>query len=160
LSHVFQLDKDKKGKVGRKDFLSLPQMSSNCLVHRLIDIFDKDGSGDVDFREFIMLLSVFSSKGNQEDKLKCRIDVFIHELVVFRVYDMDQDGYISNGELFLVLKMMVGSNLSEQQLQQIVDKTIMESDADGDSKLSFEEFKRAVENTDIAKQMTFETEKF
>ena len=24
---------------------------------------------------------------------------------------MDRDGYISNGELFLVLKMMVGSNL-------------------------------------------------
>ncbi len=137
----------------------MPQMSSNCLVHRLIDIFDKDGSGDVDFKEFIMLLSIFSSKGNQEDKLKCNI-LRAKKIVVFRVYDMDQDGYISNGELFLVLKMMVGSNLSEQQLQQIVDKTIMESDADGDSKLSFEEFKRAVENTDVAKQMTFETEKF
>jgi len=24
---------------------------------------------------------------------------------------MDRDGYISNGELFLVLKMMVGNNL-------------------------------------------------
>jgi hypothetical protein len=32
-------------------------------------------------------------------------------LVAFKVYDMDRDGYISNGELFLVLKMMVGSNL-------------------------------------------------
>jgi hypothetical protein len=31
--------------------------------------------------------------------------------VAFKVYDMDRDGYISNGELFLVLKMMVGSNL-------------------------------------------------
>jgi serine/threonine-protein phosphatase 2B regulatory subunit len=27
------------------------------------------------------------------------------------VYDMDRDGFISNGELFLVLKMMVGNNL-------------------------------------------------
>jgi hypothetical protein len=32
-------------------------------------------------------------------------------LVAFKVYDMDRDGYISNGELFLVLKMMVGNNL-------------------------------------------------
>ena len=31
--------------------------------------------------------------------------------VAFKVYDMDRDGFISNGELFLVLKMMVGSNL-------------------------------------------------
>ena len=32
-------------------------------------------------------------------------------LVAFKVYDVDRDGYISNGELFLVLKMMVGNNL-------------------------------------------------
>ena len=30
--------------------------------------------------------------------------------VAFKVYDMDRDGYISNGELYL-LKMMVGNNL-------------------------------------------------
>ena len=32
-------------------------------------------------------------------------------VVAFKVYDMDRDGFISNGELFLVLKMMVGNNL-------------------------------------------------
>lgn len=51
--------------------------------------------------------------------------------VAFKVYDMDRDGLISNGELFLVLKMMVGNNLKDQQLQQIVDKTIMEADQNG-----------------------------
>ena len=68
-------------------------------------------------------------------------------LVAFKVYDMDRDGYISNGELFLVLKMMVGNNLKDGQLQQIVDKTIMEADKDGDGKLSFEEFVQMVSNT-------------
>lgn len=53
---------------------------------------------------------------------------------------MDKDGYISNGELFQVLKMMVGSNLKDTQLQQIVDKTIIHADTDGDGKISFEEF--------------------
>ena len=38
---------------------------------------------------------------------------------------MDNDGFVSNGELFQVLKMMVGSNLKDTQLQQIVDKTIL-----------------------------------
>jgi len=33
------------------------------------------------------------------------------DVVAFKVYDVDRDGYISNGELFLVLKMMVGNNL-------------------------------------------------
>ncbi len=66
--------------------------------------------------------------------------------VAFKIYDMDKDGYISNGELFQVLKMMVGNNLKDAQLQQIVDKTIIHADADGDGKISFEEF-CAVSNT-------------
>lgn len=70
---------------------------------------------------------------------------------------MDRDGYISNGELFLVLKMMVGNNLKDNQLQQIVDKTIMEADKDMDGKISFDEFVIMVENTDVAKQMTLES---
>lgn len=76
---------------------------------RMIAIFDEDGGGDVDFQEFVSGLSAFSSKGNKEEKLR----------FAFKVYDIDRDGYISNGELFIVLKMMVGSNLKDQQLQQV-----------------------------------------
>lgn len=110
----------------------------------MIAIFDEDGGGDVDFQEFVSGLSAFSSKGNKEEKLK----------FAFKVYDIDRDGYISNGELFIVLKMMVGSNLKDQQLQQIVDKTIMEADLDRDGKISFEEFQKMVENTDVSMSMT------
>jgi serine/threonine-protein phosphatase 2B regulatory subunit len=48
----------------------------------------------------------------------------------------------------------VGSNLKDQQLQQIVDKTIMEADLDRDGKISFEEFTKMVENTDVSMSMT------
>lgn len=75
----------------------------------MIAIFDEDGGGDVDFQEFVSGLSAFSSKGNKEEKLR----------FAFKVYDIDRDGYISNGELFIVLKMMVGSNLKDMQLQQV-----------------------------------------
>jgi serine/threonine-protein phosphatase 2B regulatory subunit len=37
---------------------------------------------------------------------------------------------------------------------QIVDKTIMEADQDQDGKISFEEFKKMVENTDVSMSMT------
>ena len=46
-------------------------------------------------------------------------------ILLCRIYDMDNDGFVSNGELFQVLKMMVGNNLKDTQLQQIVDKTII-----------------------------------
>ncbi|KAL5394473.1 Calcineurin subunit B [Paraphaeosphaeria minitans] len=104
-----KLDKDNSGTVDRDEFLALPQISSNPLATRMIAIFDEDGGGDVDFQEFVSGLSAFSSKGNKEEKLR----------FAFRVYDIDRDGYISNGELFIVLKMMVGSNLKDQQLQQV-----------------------------------------
>ncbi|OMP82752.1 Calcineurin subunit B [Diplodia seriata] len=139
-----KLDKDNSGTIERDEFLSLPQVSSNPLATRMIAIFDEDGGGDVDFQEFVSGLSAFSSKGNKEEKLR----------FAFKVYDIDRDGYISNGELFIVLKMMVGSNLKDQQLQQIVDKTIMEADLDHDGKISFEEFTKMVENTDVSMSMT------
>ncbi|TQB68913.1 Calcineurin subunit B [Monascus purpureus] len=140
-----KLDKqDSSGTIDRDEFLSLPQVSSNPLATRMIAIFDEDGGGDVDFQEFVSGLSAFSSKGNKEEKLR----------FAFKVYDIDRDGYISNGELFIVLKMMVGNNLKDVQLQQIVDKTIMEADKDRDGKISFEEFTDMVENTDISLSMT------
>lgn len=83
-------------------------------------------------------------------------DESMTRLDAFKVYDMDRDGFISNGELFVVLKMMVGNNLKDHQLQQIVDKTIMEADKDGDGRLSFEEFCHFVETTDVAKQLTLD----
>ncbi|KAK2732387.1 Calcineurin subunit B [Onygenales sp. PD_40] len=141
-----KLDKDNSGTIERDEFLSLPQVSSNPLATRMIAIFDEDGGGDVDFQEFVSGLSAFSSKGNKEEKLR----------FAFKVYDIDRDGYISNGELFIVLKMMVGNNLKDMQLQQIVDKTIMEADKDGDGKISFEEFTRMVESTDVSMSMTLD----
>ena len=57
---------------------------------------------------------------------------------------VDKDGYITNAELFQVLKMMVGNNLLDEQLQQVVDKTILYSDKDGDQRISFKEFCDAI----------------
>jgi len=39
-------------------------------------------------------------------------------------------------------------------VRQIVDKTIMEADLDRDGKISFEEFTKMVENTDVSMSMT------
>ncbi|PVU90215.1 hypothetical protein BB559_004730 [Furculomyces boomerangus] len=141
-----KIDKDQSGSIDKDEFLSIPQLTNNPLAHRLIDVFDRDGSGEVDFKEFITCLSAFSNKGNRSEKLK----------FAFQIYDIDRDGYISNGELFIVLKMMVGNNLTPTQLQQIVDKTIVEADMDGDGKISFDEFSKFVARTDIVKQLTLD----
>ncbi|GFO30179.1 calcineurin b subunit [Plakobranchus ocellatus] len=138
-----KLDLDNSGALSIDEFMSLPELHQNPLVQRVIDIFDTDGNGEVDFKEFIEGISQFSVKGDKESKLR----------FAFKIYDMDKDGYISNGELFQVLKMMVGNNLRDTQLQQIVDKTIIHADTDGDGKISFEEFCDVVGNMDVHKKM-------
>ena len=85
---------------------------------------------------------------------------------------MDNDGFVSNGELFQVLKMMVGNNLKDAQLQQIVDKTILMYDKvsgtrsevdetiikfqENKNKINFEEFCNVVGNMDIHKKMVLQ----
>eukprot|EP01134_Creolimax_fragrantissima_P002807 CFRG2807T1 len=140
-----RLDADKNGKISSEEFMQLPELANNPLVERIIATIDTDNSGDVDFQEFIMALSIFI-RGDKESKLK----------FAFRIYDMDGDGFISNGELYAVLKMMVGSNLQDTQLQQIVDKTIMYSDQNGDGKISFEEFCQVIAHTEVEEKMVVE----
>jgi serine/threonine-protein phosphatase 2B regulatory subunit len=93
------------------------------VVKRLGLILFDSGGGTVDFQEFVGGLSAFSSRGGREEKLRCAsIQMRCDEhgmiadsesaVVAFKVYDMDRDGFISNGELFLVLKMMVCSIIS------------------------------------------------
>lgn len=141
-----KLDSDRSGAIDKNEFLAIPGISSNPLASRLMDVFDTDRNGSIDFQEFITGLSAFSGKSSRTEKLQ----------FAFKIYDIDQDGYIGNGELFVVMKAMVGKNLQDAELQQIVDKTIMEADKDGDNKLSFEEFKQAVDLKQIASQLTLD----
>ncbi|SCU98537.1 LADA_0H13718g1_1 [Lachancea dasiensis] len=141
-----KLDRDSSGSIDKAEFMSIPGVSSNPLAGRIMEVFDQDNSGDVDFQEFITGLSIFSGRGSKDEKLK----------FAFKIYDIDKDGLISNGELFIVLKIMVGNNLEDEQLQQIVDRTIQENDGDADGKLGFEEFKKAVETTEVANSLTLQ----
>ncbi len=50
--------------------MTLPELRQNPLVQRVIDIFDEDGNGEVDFKEFIQGVSQFSVKGDKLSKLR------------------------------------------------------------------------------------------
>ncbi len=85
-------------------------------------------------------LSPLSTGSPREEKLKCTSVICSHTVVAFKIYDVDQDGFVSKKDLSQVLKLMVGEHLNESQLSTIVNKTIEDGDEDGDEKLSYKEF--------------------
>lgn len=113
----------------------------------MISVLDKNKDGNISFLEFVQGLSALSAGASNEEKLR----------FAFEIYDINGDGYISNGELFKVLKMMVGNNLTDIQLQQLVDRTIIKADEDFDGKISFQEFKNMTKDLDIIEKMTIRT---
>ena len=57
-------------------------------------------------------------------------------------------------ELLAVLTMMVGANISPEQLLSIAERTILEADLDNDDLISFEEFANVLERTDVEQKMS------
>jgi serine/threonine-protein phosphatase 2B regulatory subunit len=55
-----KLDLDNSGALSIDEFMSLPELQQNPLVQRVIDIFDADGNGEVDFKGDIIFLFLFS----------------------------------------------------------------------------------------------------
>lgn len=45
-----KLDLDQSGSLSVEEFMSLPELHQNPLVQRVVDIFDTDGNGEVDFK--------------------------------------------------------------------------------------------------------------
>lgn len=147
-----KIDADSSGKIEKNEFMSIPGVADNPLGMRIMDVLDSDRNGKISFDEFINGLSIFltanhgENNKNKNEKLK----------FAFKIFDIDNDGYISNGELFIVLKMMIGDNVSDQDLQDLVDRTIAEADVEYDQMISFEEFVNVIKTTDVEKSLTLD----
>jgi serine/threonine-protein phosphatase 2B regulatory subunit len=107
----------------------------------VLSVFDKDGDGKVSFVEYISGLARVAHDESSKQKF------------LFNVYDLNKDGYVCNGDLYRVVKMMAGDNLSPAQLQQLVDRTIRDWDKDMDGKLNFDEFKAAMSHVSLRSQL-------
>lgn len=137
--NFISMDANKNGLIEPDEFFNVPELKDNPIVNRIISVFDKNGDGKISFYEFVWGLSALTNNANLEGKLK----------FAFQIYDMNNDGYISNGDLFNCLKMLVGDNLNDIQIQQLSDRTLIAADKDLDGKISYEEFCNFVKDIKI-----------
>jgi len=173
-SRFTSLDKQQKGYLTREDFLRIPELAINPLGDRIVHAFFRDGRssdlnhhGDhyspekgagadrdvVNFCDFVRVLAHFRplKKNMEKNKLNSRQEKL---KFAFRMYDLDGDDRISKEELLAVLTMMVGDNITEEQLNSIAERTIMEADDDKDGFISFDDFCKVLERTDVEQKMS------
>ena len=71
---------------------------------------------NVNFKEFCRLLSLLSKNANEKAKIS----------FMFRVYDVDADGIVSRNDFEIILRQLVGSTLSEEKIDALVQKAMNE----------------------------------
>ncbi|CAH0551808.1 unnamed protein product [Brassicogethes aeneus] len=153
-SRFTALDRGDCGTLSRDDFLRIPELAINPLGERIVNsFFQGDEFTDrVNFRQFMQVLSHFRPiKKHKDNRLNSREEKL---KFAFKMYDLDNDDLISKDELLAILHMMVGTNISEEQLISIAERTILEADEDGDQMISFEEFCKALSRTDVEQKMS------
>lgn len=152
-SRFTSLDKTESGALTREDFLRIPELAINPLCDRIVHAFFADSNDDrVNFRQFMKVLALFRPIRNvKDDRLNSREEKL---RFAFKMYDLDDDDSISREELLNILHMMVGANISQDQLNSIAERTIMEADSIGQGKINFEDFCRALERSDVERKMS------
>lgn len=102
---------------------SLGQEPSQTELEDILNEIDKDGSGSIEFDEFLSMMGRKVQQADSESELRA----------AFAVFDRDGSGTISAEELRNVMKS-IGENLSDAE----IDEMIKEADANGDGNIDCE----------------------
>merc|ERR1711975_55976 len=112
-----------------------PAGDATMFATHVFNAYDKDGNGEVDFREFTQALSV-TRRGSKEEKLAW----------IFSLYDLDNSGTVTKEEMvdvFIGIYEMIGHLSGEEEEvtpKEMVERIFVDMDSNNDGVLSLEEF--------------------
>lgn len=134
------------GQLGKDKILDmysmiLPVGNAQLFVDQIFRIFDKDGSGTIDFKEFMMATDMTAS-GSPEEKLRW----------AFKMYDKDGSGTIELPEMIEIIGTLYEmEGVSKDAAAERAQKIFGELDVNGDGELDCDEFvKGCMEDADLA----------
>ncbi|GAA5855004.1 hypothetical protein JCM8547_002341 [Rhodosporidiobolus lusitaniae] len=129
-----QLNQEEFARIYKQFF---PFGNPKSFAEHVFKVFDKNGNGTIDFREFIGALSI-TSRGKLDEKLQW----------AFQLYDINNDGLITYDEMLKIVQSiydmtgeMVKLPPDEDTAEKRVNKIFALMDLNKDHQLTFEEFK-------------------
>ncbi|RVW20330.1 putative calcium-binding protein CML20 [Vitis vinifera] len=103
-----------------------------CQIEQMIKDVDKDGSGAIDFDEFVyMMTTKIGERDTKEELMKA-----------FHIIDLDKNGKISATDIHRVAK-----ELGESFTANEIEEMIREADQDSDGEVNLEEFMKMMKRT-------------
>ena len=133
LQEAFSLfDRSGDGTIASSDLgrvlRSQAQNLTETELRDMINEVDVDGSGTIDFLDFVILSSRGWRRAEHED----------HDIIdMFRLFDRDGSGFISAAELRHVMVNGFGEKITDE-----VEQTINAAGGDGEGQVNYEEFTR------------------
>merc|ERR1712000_3614 len=130
IKEAFDLfDTDGSGSIDPKELKAAMQSlgfeAKNQTIYQMISDLDKDGSGNIEFDEFLdMMTARMSDKDTKEDIAK-----------VFRLFDDDKSGTITFANLKRVAKEL-GETMSDDDIMEMIER----ADSDGDREVTLDDF--------------------
>lgn len=113
----------KGGRIGIEEFAEYLKLPVSDVLRQLFALFDRNHDGTIDFREYVIGLAVLCHPANTEEIIQ----------VAFKLFDIDEDGYITKEEFATILQASLG-------LPHLDVSGLFQEIAQGDS-VSYEEFK-------------------
>ncbi|KAM9192239.1 lysophosphatidylcholine acyltransferase 2 isoform 2-T2 [Dugong dugon] len=127
----------KGGRIGIEEFAEYLKLPVSDVLRQLFALFDRNHDGSIDFREYVIGLAVLCNPANTEEIIQ----------VAFKLFDVDEDGYITEEEFSTILQASLG-------VPDLDVSGLFKEIAQGDS-VSYEEFKSfALKHPEYAKIFT------
>ena len=123
------LDKDEKGYVTITDLVKIPEIEQNPLRYHIAQYMSNNSEKEaISFEAFIKIIDMFKNNKTEEQYK-----------LMFALFDFDKDGKISSEDMLINFKLLLGNSLNEEQIVEIVNKTISEY-SDDQQYINYDEF--------------------
>ncbi|XP_078067034.1 lysophosphatidylcholine acyltransferase 2 [Mustelus asterias] len=132
-------NKSKGGRIGVEEFAEYLKLPVTPALREVFALFDRNGDGTIDFREYVIGLVVLCSPANTEETIQ----------FAFKLFDLDDDGYITEEEFSVLLRSALGVHDLD------VSMLFSEIDVTASGKISYEVFREfALTHPEYAKLFT------